>query len=421
MIPLRRAWPVLLVLAAPLWPAWAQTPPPSPQSAELREALERWRQANERVGEFPRGHIDLLRWERANLPPAASAPPASAPLGMEEAVRRSLVLRPELFGALPPNEWVARERHLALVQHVVQVRQTWLDAVLAGAALRFQQVRSEVADSGTELGQRMVQAGNWSQARLLREQVTQAQETLALLQARQAERRARERLGQALGLTRTGDLAALAQRLPADLPEPPGAAPAALTESLENQVFAADSALARQRLMVKRQLDALPDGGLAPYTQALERSLPSWSAEQLPDAALVIDDPRLARNHALAEAAEAQAAVARAEVERRSQARQAWGRLQDQQALMQQTQTVLKLVTAQEQETLLRYNGMLQSTWDLLDATRERLGAAAAATQARHAAWTAWLDWQLLTAGGPYRATESVTTSAPAGASGKDH
>jgi hypothetical protein len=421
MIPLRRAWPAIVVLAGPLWPAWAQTPPTAQQGTELREARERWRQANERVGEFPRGHIDLLRWERANLPPAASAPPPAAPLGMDEAVRRSLVPRPELFGAAPPNEWVARERHLALVQHVVQVRQTWLDAVLAGAALRFQQARSEVADSGAELGQRMVQAGNWSQARLLREQITQAQEALALLQARQTERRAREQLGQALGLTRADDLAALAQRLPTDLPEPPGTAPATLTEALEAQVLAADSALDRQRLLVGRRLGALPDGGLAPYTQALERSLPAWSTQQLPEAPLVIDDTRLARNHALAEAAEAQAAVARAEVERRSQIRQAWGRLQDQQALTQQTQTVLKLVTAQEQETLLRYNGMLQSTWELLGATRERLGAGATAAQARHAAWTTWLDWQLLAAGGPYRATESATTKAPTGAAEKDH
>jgi hypothetical protein len=421
MIALRRAWPAIVVLAGPLWPAWAQTPPAAQQGSELREARERWRQANERVGEFPRGHIDLLRWERANLPPTASAPAGAAPLGMDEAVRRSLVLRPELFGAAPPNEVVARERHLALLQHVVQVRQSWLDAVLAGAALRFQLTRSEVADSGAELGQRMVQAGNWSQARLLREQITQAQEAVALLQARQTERRARERLAQALGLTRADDLAALSQRLPTDLPDLPEPVPTALSEALENQVLAADSALARQRLLVGRQLGALPDGGLAPYTQALERSLPTWSAEQLPKAALVIDDPRLARNHTLAEAAEAQAAVARAEAERRSQARQAWGRLQDQQALAQRTQTVLKLVTAQEQETLLRYNGMLQSTWELLGATRERLGASAATAQARHAAWTAWLDWQLLAAGGPYRATESATPTAEAAAAEKDH
>ena len=74
-----------------------------------------------------------------------------------------------------------------------------------------------------------------------------------------------------------------------------------------------------------------------------------------------------------------------------------------------------------EQETLLRYNGMLQSTWELLDATRERLAAATAAAQARHAYWTAWLDWQLLLAGGPYRATATDAPSASAGTASEDH
>lgn len=39
-----------------------------------------WRQANEEVGRFPRGHVDLLKWEQQQQRPPAPAPaPEPAP------------------------------------------------------------------------------------------------------------------------------------------------------------------------------------------------------------------------------------------------------------------------------------------------------------------------------------------------------
>lgn len=420
---MKRAWPAVVALAVPWWPAWAQTQTPTPpDNPALSEARQQWREANERVGEFPRGHIDLLKWEQRHLPPAATPARPGPALTADEAVRRALRLRPELFGAAPANPVQARERHLALLAHITRVRQAWQDAVLAAQALALQQARSEVADSGAELGRRMVQAGNWSQARLLREQVTQAREGLALVQARQAERGARERLARELGLTSASEVAALAQQLPAELPEPPATLDTPDIDTIASRVVAADATLAQQRLDTGRQVGALPGGLLEQLARAREGAAASLPSDGLPASAPVITDTRLTREHALGEAAEAQAALVRAETERRSQAREAWGRLQDQHALARQTGTLmLPLVTAQEQETLLRYNGMLQSTWELLDATRERLAAATAAAQARHAYWTAWLDWQLLLAGGPYRATATDAPSASAGTASEDH
>lgn len=37
-----------------------------------------WRRANSEVGQFSRGHIDLLKWENAQ-PAAPLAPPSTAP------------------------------------------------------------------------------------------------------------------------------------------------------------------------------------------------------------------------------------------------------------------------------------------------------------------------------------------------------
>lgn len=423
MIPVMRAWPAVFALAVPLWPAWAQTPAPTPsESPGLSEARQQWREANERVGEFPRGHIDLLKWEQRNLPPAAAPARPGPALTADEVVRRSLRLRPDLFGPAPTNPVQARERHQALLAHITRVRQAWQDAVLAAQTLALQQARSEVAESGAELGRRMVQAGNWSQARLMREQVAQAREAVALLQARQAERGARERLARELGQTSAREVAALAQQLPAELPEPPATLDAPDLDAIATRVLSADAALNQQRIDTGRQVGALPDGLLERLARAREDAAATLPADGLPASAPLITDTRLTREHGLGEAAEAQAALTLAESARRSQAREAWGRLQDQHALARQTGSVLlPLVTAQEQETLLRYNGMLQSTWDLLEATRERLSAAAAAAQARHAYWTAWLDWQLLRAGGPYRATDTNAPSASAGTASKDH
>ncbi len=422
MMVFKRVWPALVALVWPLWPVWAQTPSPPPVNPEQREALQRWREVNEQVGEFPRGHIDLLKWERTNLSASASPTMAGTPLSIDELVRRSLLQKPELFGPQAANPLVARERQMALVTHVVQVRQAWMDAVMAAQAVTMQQARSEVADSGAELGRRMVKAGNWSQARQLREQVTQAREAMALRQAQMAEREALERLALELGRGRAAELTELAARLPAELPAPPSDLGMLSAEAVEANVLAADPLLAQLRQMTDRKVQAVPSGLLQQHAQARETSLTSLPAGRLPTAPLVIADTRLTRDHTLGETAQAQAKLASAENERRSQAREAWGKLQDLHAMAQQTQGVLlPLIAAQEQETLLRYNGMLQSTWDLLEATRERLGASMAAAQARHAYWTAQLDWELLLAGGPYRASKSNAPSASAGTAAKDH
>ena len=47
------------------------------QSRGVEEGTTDWRAANAEVGRFPRGHIDLLKWEQSQ--PAQGASPAPAP------------------------------------------------------------------------------------------------------------------------------------------------------------------------------------------------------------------------------------------------------------------------------------------------------------------------------------------------------
>jgi outer membrane protein TolC len=63
---------------------------------------------------------------------------------------------------------------------------------------------------------------------------------------------------------------------------------------------------------------------------------------------------------------------------------------------------VLRLHTALEQESLLRYNGMLKSTWDLLASARQRIQSTQALHQAQTQAWLAWADLQAVLNGLAY-------------------
>ena len=408
--------PLPAIATAPARPAPVASPPLPGNPAE---ALKQWQQANARVAAFPRGHIDILRAEAKDA--AAEPPGTTSPLSADDALRQSLRLKPELLGNPSGNAMAQSESHQALLAHVVELRRAWVDAVAAGQALNLQQARQDAARSGAELGRRMVQAGNWSQARLLREQLAEARESAASLQAQQAALGARERLARLLGLWQADAVAQLAQRLPAELPAPPEQLEGSGND-IETRVLASDATLSLQRIDAARDIGATPSAQRAAWDQALQESAASLAAATLPAAPLTLRDARLGKDHGLERAVSAEAALLRAAVARRSAAREAWGRLQAQHALALQTQAViLPLQTALEQETLLRYNGMLQSTWELLEASRERLAATAAAAQARRDFWTAQLDWQLLLAGGAYQPPGDSATMAPTGSPAQGH
>ena len=73
---------------------------------------------------------------------------------------------------------------------------------------------------------------------------------------------------------------------------------------------------------------------------------------------------------------------------------------------------VLRLHTELSQETLLRYNGMLKSTWDLLASARTRIDSVDAALQAQRQLWLAHADLMAVLAGLPYPAVASDASGA---------
>lgn len=395
--------------------ALAPTPATAPElPATAAEALKLWQRANQRVAEFPRGHIDILKLEAQNASGASPAGTQSTalPLLAGEALRLSLALRPELLAR--PGMGAAERARLqgAWLDHARAVQRAWIAAVASRESLRHQQDRLEAVQNGAELGRRMVLAGNWSQARQLRELLIQAREHAALLQARQTAMEAQEHLARLIGQWDAQAIDALMQRLPSQLPTPPARpepGPGLTERELEAAVLRSHPKLPALNIDAQRQLATLSPAWRDTWTQALQTGLKTLPSDGLPVAPPHLNDLRLSNDHALERALGTEANLLEMAAERRSDARRAWARLQTAHALARHAQEVtLPLLVALEEDTLLRYNGMLKSTWDLLEASRERMQATSDAASARRDFWMARLDLDHLLAGGDYAPTESA-------------
>ncbi|MGE0348954.1 hypothetical protein [Hydrogenophaga sp.] len=402
----------------------ADTPAPPDNIAQARAI---WQRANQRVAEFPRGHIDLLRWESRQPDDTAtttSGAQAAPGLDFAQALRLSLRHRPELFTHADMNALARAQVRVAYAGHVRELRRAWIDAI---ATRQRERLLGDVLDatrSGSELGRRMVTAGNWSQARQMREQLIEASAWQASVSARGAAIAAQERLAQKLGLWEAQTVSRLGEQLPPGLPTPPaqpepgeGLSPA----MLEATALSRHPTLANERLLAQREL-AVP----VPSRQQAWRDAVTAALDAMPEPGPTATPPHIAdlnllRDHAVQRAASAEAALLRQASERRSMARQAWAALQLRHATALHAQDVVaRLQTSLEQETLLRYNGMLQSSWELLASARERLASLDAALLARRDFWHAQADWQAVLAGADYAGPDtstssSATTVAPAG------
>lgn len=407
----------------PAWPVMPAAPsadvPALPD--DLPAARAQWQRVNEQVAAFARGHIDLLRWEQARSGAAdarAPAAPAPAPLTADAAVAASLRHQPDLFTRPGMNDRERAQVRSAWAVHVQDVQKAWVDAVTARARADLAAQVHDVARTGAELGRRMVVAGNWSQARQLREQLMETAAWHAVVSARLAERAAVEALASRLGLWRGPDIVQLAARLPRSLPALPEAvwpAGAASADRIEALALQADADLALLRNEVERDRRAADPAREARLQAQMDRALGDAGVSAPPH----IDALERAGDAAAERSLHGQARLLSHAAQRRSAARLAWQQVAVRHAAAQQaTDGLLKLQNALDQENLLRYNGMLQSTWDLLASARERIGALDTALQARAAYWRAVADGQALLAGAPASAVSLSSDTAAAGNAG---
>lgn len=310
-----------------------------------------WRRANEAVGQLKRGHADALKWEQANLPPQALQNPGAAGLKLltiEDVTRQAWRNHRDLARPLArlgtanvalvaAGRWTDIDPGLQgkvedmdeLLQVAVQARKAWLQALAARQSLAHHQAMVIAADAASELGQRMVNLGNWSTLQQARVQLVQTSAQMALSRAQYSATQAQASLIKTLGLT--GRVANVT--LPETLPELPP--------------------------------ELVPPDVWQQKAQAIQAQLPES------------DGLRNQANLTLALAA-----------------------YQASHALAQGSRDALKTQAFINEETVLRYNGMLSSVWDVLDASRNQSQAAIEAIAAQRDFLVAEADLQWVLQGG---------------------
>ena len=323
-----------------------------------------WKAANEAVGQFKRGHADLLKWEAANG--LASGPGDAAPSGFpvptpDAATRLAWRSHLDLQKVLPrlgqadaeriaQGRWlevdVRQQRRVDGADEVFQVaaeaRRAWYRAVAARQILRLQRESLEAAEAAAELGRRMVTVGNWSAYQQSRVELDLGAERRAQHRAGLAARQAERALIHALQLNGVQERLALPDALP-DLP--------------------------------KQALTAAELGtGLAKIEAQLPRT-EQWKLKSNFAQALAARDATLGTALSLRD------------------------------EVMAQRNLIVD-------ESLLQYNGMLKSVWDLLTEVRARAQSQRETTEAIRDHWLAHTDLMWVLQGG--EPTAFVTPGASA-------
>jgi hypothetical protein len=334
------------LLAGLLWlPLAGSTQSSTPSQAEV------WRQANEAVGQFKRGHADVVKWEQGRATPEASAPTTANALSLTstaDAIRLAWKAHPErslaiahlggdTLDAIATARWDQVDPRLIrriegtaeLLSVAAQVRKDFV-TVLA-AQLTWQQAKEllQASESARELGDRMVQVGNWSRIQQAPLQMAQAAAQMNLQKSRLAHIQAQSRLLKLLGPV--GMYQAVA--MPGSL------------QDLPKNILSEQDVQSREKAFQEQ----------------------SYYADRF------VNRDNVFQAYAAYQGAFANATLA---------------------------QEVLKLHQFVTEETVLHYNGMLKSTWDVLTESQNQIQAASAAVNAQRDFEMARIDLEWVLLGG---------------------
>lgn len=379
--------------------AEAQTTSPSNQAE-----TQRWRNANNEVGRYARGHIDVLKAERGriiddpSLNIGAFKEDPAAPELTEDAARKAvLTLHADLVAeqAISGPEKFSRNTQLLTLQQSTQ--KLWVEAVAAKEQLNIQRKIAEAASVSLELARRMEKVGNWGKNRLVEVEISYQSARNQLLLADQVAFNSSQKLFAQIGSEQW--------RLPGALPKPPSAS--GLSELLTPLEQQQAEMLARHPLYSQLEKQAqyyeriVGPMMLEQWRQQLDTLIgasTSWTS-----AVPTLDRTKILWNHDLDKAIKARAEALRLRLKTTSDLQQAREHLR---AAHAQASDILNklhaLFGSAEEEALLRYNGMFISTWDLIAKAQAKMQAELAVAQAKQSFWTALTDMRALLAGAPY-------------------
>lgn len=285
----------------------------------------------------------------------------------------------------------------AALQVATETGKAWIEAVAARQSIEYQEQVKDAAEAGAELARRMARAGNWSKLDQAREQLFYAEASAQLARARRVADASRERLTRLLGLWGEATQFRLPERLP-DLPQQRldlrELERMALRDRLDVQAAKLDASGMASALGLTRTtrfVNVLELGHIrnsesgrpreTGYEISLEIPLFDWGGT------------RVAR----AEATYMRAVnrVAEQAINARSEVREAHrGYLTAHELARHYRDEIVPLRKSISDENLLRYNGMLIGSFELLADAREQVTAVNAYLEALKDFWISQADLQ---------------------------
>ena len=288
------------------------------------------------------------------------------------------------------------------VRLAADTRKAWFNAVAAAQSAKYAEQVREAAQASAELATRMAKVGNLSALDQAREQAFSAEATAQLARARHNATAARERLTRLMGVWGTNTAFQLPDRLP-ELPgaprEPANIESLAMQQRLDVQLAKLNAhATARALGLTKatRFVNVLDAG----YVNSSKSDAPRENGYEI-ELALPLFDWGGART-AKAEALYMQAVHRTADtaITARSQVREAYSAYRTSYDVARHYRDeIVPLRKKISEETLLRYNGMLLSVFELLADARAQINGVNAAIEAQRDYWIADTDLQAAISG----------------------
>ena len=332
------------------------------------------------------------------------------------------------LATLPSRKEIARQRFAIAQQAAIEatnrlaldVRRAWVNAVAAREAVAQLGQARAAADASSALMRQLGETGAANRLDQARTNAMQAEFTAQHAQAQLRERAARESLIRLLGLW---DMAAQV-RLPARLPALPRTAKAfetveadAVSQRADLRMLRRDVALAARTLdltAATRMVSLLELAGLGSFERDAEGRLDRGGFEvelEIP----IFDGGEVKLRRETETYMRAVNRLMAKAIAARSEARAARDAYLTSHAIARRYQgQVLPLRRVVARETLLRYNGMLVDTFDLLTEARDRAAAHLAAIAAHQAFLLAEINLRGAIIGGGGAPMAETVEAAPA-------
>ena len=384
------------------------------------EQSANWRAANEAVGRFLRGHVDIVRAEQRAGRGVAPRPTGEVgePMSLADAKSLALSLRSDLFAK--GSESAAERNALALevAQLMMEVELAWVNAVGSAQLVRKQADSTEAADIAYELAQRMGKIGNWANDRVISVGLQAAAEQVKLIRAKQ---RAQDAENTLRGLLLKESIV-LPDSMPAirglgarqDLSKDAAALALEHLERMPNYASTLKDLRAREAVIGEKTL-----GQWQAFAQARAAQVVGGSASTV----LAIDRSTLSWNHEIEKVILDRKALEDLKVQTRVMAATAQNnvRVRHAEAMLLANRVVPLALEAQE-EAVYRYNGMFISTWGLLEIVQEKAAAEMALIESQMRYWESEFALKAFLSGAPYRSPGAAAeVGVGSKASGKGH